>query len=142
MKANKHKTTIGKIIEWLNQGGYQAIKFEVKGKKKEYKIFQLKNFEPRLILSNQIDSIPNSLRYTSTTEIVKRLLANVCEYCGKTEGMMEVHHIKRLKDVRQGKAYWQILMTARKRKTLVLCRQCHVQLHNGTLPDLRHVKNK
>ncbi len=140
--ANKHKTTIGKIIEWLNQGGYQAIKFEVKGKKKEYKIFQLKNFEPRLILSNQIDSLPNSLRYASTTEIVKRLRANVCEYCGKTEGMMEVHHIKRLKDVRQGKAYWQILMTARKRKTLVLCRQCHVQLHNGTLPDLRHVKTK
>ena len=68
------------------------------------------------------------------TEIVKRLLANACEYCGSNE-QIEVHHIRKLKDLDKytgrEKPEWVKRMAARKRKTLVLCRKCHVDLHAG-----------
>jgi len=138
--ANKHKTTMGKMIDKLNQGAYHGIKVETKGKTKEYKIFQLKNFKPSSSLGNQLDFLPNTMRYAATSDIERRFYANTCEYCETKEGKMEVHHVKRLKDIRKGKEYWQMLMVARNRKTLVLCHNCHRQLHNGTLPDRRHVK--
>jgi hypothetical protein len=51
-----------------------------------------------------------------------------------------------MKDVAKGKAFWQQMMAARNRKTLVLCRTCHHQLHNGALPDRgffkKHVKGE
>src|SRR5207245_1725950 len=48
--------------------------------------------------------------------------------------------VRKLKDVAKGKAFWQRMMAARHRKTLVLCRNCHHQLHAGTLPDKESLK--
>ena len=68
------------------------------------------------------------------TELVKRLLAEVCESCGSTQHV-EVHHVRRLSDVnpkgRRAKPDWMHLMASRRRKTLVLCRVCHDNLHAG-----------
>jgi hypothetical protein len=78
-------------------------------------------------------------RYLSTqsigrTELVQRLLANACESCGSTLNV-EVHHIRKLSDVnkpgRNQKPDWMKLMASRRRKTLVLCRECHHNLHAG-----------
>ncbi len=46
-----------------------------------------------------------------------------------------MHHIRKLKDVAEGKTLWQQMMAARRRKTLVLCTQCHHLLHKGELPE-------
>lgn len=68
------------------------------------------------------------------TELLKRLLAETCEVCGVTENI-EVHHIRKLADVnpkgRKPKPDWMHLMASRQRKTLVLCRDCHKNLHAG-----------
>jgi group II intron reverse transcriptase/maturase len=75
-------------------------------------------------------------RAFSTSELVKRLLANECEYCGSAD-KVEVHHVRKLKDLeqpgRREKPPWAELMSARKRKTLVLCAKCHDALHAGKL---------
>ncbi|MGK5095043.1 hypothetical protein WDW89_23915, partial [Deltaproteobacteria bacterium TL4] len=39
--------------------------------------------------------------------------------------------------IKDGKENWQRLMIARRRKTLVLCVECHDLLHRGKLPDWR-----
>jgi hypothetical protein len=48
---------------------------------------------------------------------------------------IEVHHIRALKDLNkyegQEKPSWVKIMVARRRKTLVLCRTCHLDLHAG-----------
>ena len=36
----------------------------------------------------------------------------------------EIHHINRMKNLK-GKEQWEMAMIARKRKTLVVCRECH-----------------
>ena len=49
----------------------------------------------------------------------------------------EVHHIRKLADLKKkGQAEvpkWVQIMSARKRKTLVVCRECHVAIHNGNI---------
>ncbi|WP_345664917.1 hypothetical protein [Streptomyces iranensis] len=61
-------------------------------------------------------------------------MADTCELCGSPQGV-EVHHIRRLKDLRsKGRAEvpaWVERMAARRRKTLVVCRICHEAIHAG-----------
>lgn len=68
------------------------------------------------------------------TELLQRLLADTCEVCTATDNI-EVHHIRKMADVhengRKRKPDWMVLMASRRRKTLVLCRKCHDDLHAG-----------
>lgn len=74
--------------------------------------------------------------YGGRTELIKRLLANKCELCGSEENI-EVHHIRKLADLNKhnGKLVpkWKEIMSARHRKTLVTCRDCHHAIHNGSI---------
>jgi len=67
-------------------------------------------------------------------ELIKRLSADECEVCG-AKGDIEVHHIRALKDLlvkgRKEKPLWMQIMSARKRKTLMVCRTCHDAIHAG-----------
>ena len=79
------------------------------------------------------DQQPQRYR-TDRTELIKRLLADECERCGSTVDV-EVHHIRALRDLNvkgQGeKPWWVQIMAARQRKTLVVCRTCHMDIHHG-----------
>jgi hypothetical protein len=81
-----------------------------------------------------IDDTPYKV-WGGRTELVKRLLAEKCEMCESTENIV-VHHIRKLADLRAKgkivKPIWVQIMAARKRKTLVVCLDCHVAIHNGT----------
>jgi hypothetical protein len=67
-------------------------------------------------------------------ELIHRLLAGRCEICESTTGL-EVHHIRKLADLnkpgRREKPAWMHLMAMRRRKTLVICRRCHEDIHAG-----------
>jgi group II intron reverse transcriptase/maturase len=75
--------------------------------------------------------------WDARTEIVQRLLADTCELCG-SHTAIEVHHIRALKDLkpygRADKPAWVKTMAARHRKTLVVCRFCHKDIHQGRPP--------
>ena len=79
-----------------------------------------------------VDRIPPILN--GRTELVERLLADTCELCGSTV-KVQVHHVRALKDLRRkGRAKppaWMEVMAARRRKTLVVCASCHVDIHAG-----------
>ena len=66
-------------------------------------------------------------------ELIARLLANRCEICRATHGIT-VHHVRRLSDLdREGRPRpaWAEQMTRRRRKTLIVCRDCHDTIHAG-----------
>ncbi len=79
------------------------------------------------------DQIPRMFDGTRS-ELVKRLLADICELCGSKEDI-EVHHIRKLADLkvegRSEKPAWVQRMVARRRKTLVVCQDCHDAIHAG-----------
>ena len=68
------------------------------------------------------------------TELLRRIEAEACEACGSTEHV-EVHHVRKLADLkrrgRKSPPDWVRLMASRQRKTLVLCRVCHDNIHAG-----------
>lgn len=84
-------------------------------------------------------------KWNSRSELERRLLAQVCEVCEATRltDQIEVHHIRALKDLNtyagREKPRWVQIMAARKRKTLVLCRTCHDDLHAGRPLRKEHV---
>lgn len=137
--ACKHKTRTGIIAE-----KYKA-ETEVDGKK--YKVLRVviprEDKKPLIATWGAIPliwDIEATLEdkpaeyYGGRSELVRRLLAEYCEYCGNTEEI-EVHHIRAMKNlnVRPGreKPEWMKRMIALKRKTLILCRTCHDDLHAG-----------
>lgn len=91
-----------------------------------------------------LDDQPIRFCFANTTEIVQRLLADTCELCGSREDI-QVHHIRALKDLKRNgrseKPLWAQVMAARRRKTLVLCRSCHVNLHAGRLQHIRTLQD-
>lgn len=70
------------------------------------------------------------------TELERRLLADTCELCG-SQSDIQVHHVRALKDLqKKGRIpppKWVQIMAARQRKTLVVCRQCHLDIHAGCI---------
>ncbi len=74
-------------------------------------------------------------------QILDRLNANKCELCGfqsEDASNFEVHHIRKLKDVKQKYMKrgdhvpnWVLAMCSLRRKTLVVCHKCHTAIHTG-----------
>jgi hypothetical protein len=71
---------------------------------------------------------------TNRSELLQRVRADICELCGSQE-KVEVHHIRKLADLdkpgRREKPVWVKQMAARRRKTLIVCRKCHEEIHAG-----------
>lgn len=136
--ANKYKTSCHKVYRKFDQNGTFGVYFKTtKGTRfrpfynEGFKTVKIPSQRNMGLLENHIDSQPNQMKYNARTSIENRLLANKCEHCGR-EGKCEVHHVRKLKDLK-GKKKWEEFMIARNRKTLVLCRSCHVKLHAGKL---------
>jgi group II intron reverse transcriptase/maturase len=88
--------------------------------------------QPLAIINDQPTHI-----WGGRTEILERLLANTCELCGSKEHV-EVHHVRKLANLhkrgRKDRPEWVKQMITRKRKTLVVCRKCHNDIHAGRDP--------
>jgi hypothetical protein len=89
-----------------------------------------------------INDAPTKPIWSGRSEVVERLLAQTCAWCGSHEHI-EVHHVRQLADLAsKGQAKppsWKRRMVARHRKSLVVCRRCHEQIHYGRYdgPSLR-----
>jgi len=138
--ANKHRVRKSQILARLKTGSEFISKYRVKGEEHSITVFRLKHLNRNAEIWN-VDEIPQIWCLTlARNELVKRLNLGKCEYCGATEVPTEVHHVRKLKDLRTKRNLlkWQEVMIARRRKTLVLCSDCHGLLHTGKLPDLRY----
>jgi group II intron reverse transcriptase/maturase len=137
--ANKHKTSINKIVKRLKTEEGFVLTVQEEKKTRVIRVFRPKDLKPVASHNAKVDIPPNILTLTlCRSELIRRLNASKCEYCETTTGPFEVHHIRKMKDIARGKTQWQRLMAARNRKTLVLCLNCHHLLHAGTLPDREH----
>jgi RNA-directed DNA polymerase len=128
----KYKTPITRTIQKLKRGNEYVLRYKFKDDWKETKIFRLKHMRKS---NGEVDEIPNTLSLTSTgSELIRRMEAEKCEYCGRTDLPVEVHHVRKLKDLKLKPhlELWQKVMIARNRKTLILCSgtpdSCHILL--------------
>jgi len=140
--AAKHDSKLTLIIKRLKRGNEYIHRYRFKDDWKETKVFQLKHMTKP---NGEVDELPSTLYLASPrSELIRRMEAEECEYCGRTDLPVEVHHVRKLKDLKSKPhlEMWQKVMIARHRKTLLLCAgtpdSCHRLLHQGKLPSKRH----
>lgn len=126
--AWKYRTSVKKLCKKYKKDGVFTISFtDSKGKSKQA-VFYNKGFKKRdSNVESKYDNLPNVAFTLSYTSLSERLKARKCELCGATEDV-EMHHIRKLKDLK-GKTVWQKVMIARQRKTIAVCRPCHMKIH-------------
>ncbi len=138
--AHKHKSTVTKMARRFATrvstpfGPRVCLETSVPRVGKEPLIARFGGIPLRTSLTAYIEDLFLTRRRQGGTELLQRLLAGECEACGSTENV-EVHHVRKLADLnRQGRKPppdWVRLMASRRRKTLVLCRVCHDNIHAG-----------
>jgi hypothetical protein len=139
--AGKHRSTVGKMAR-----KYKTVIDTPAGPRKCLQLV-IERDRGRKPLTARFGGIPlRRVRTAALTdqrpvmasakrnELIHRLLAGRCELCEGTEGL-EVHHVRKLADLnkpgRREKPPWMELMAKRRRKTLVICRRCHEDIHAG-----------
>lgn len=131
--ATKYRTTKHKIIEKYRVNKDFGVRYKTKDRKEKVCLFYNEGFKRKDISRNaEVDSVTDKRLYLGRTSLIQRLEASKCEFCGAENVPIEIHHVRKLKDL-QGKKFWEKFMIARRRKTLALCHKCHVDLHNGRL---------
>jgi len=137
--ANKFKTSVPKIYnkyqaKIMTDGKvYRGLRVKREREGKEPLVATWGGVSLIWKVRAKLDDQPQPIR-NGRTELVQRLLADKCEYCGSTESL-EVHHIRAMKDLNKHigreKPEWVKLMAARTRKTMVVCRMCHQDITYG-----------
>jgi group II intron reverse transcriptase/maturase len=152
--ANKYKTKTSKIRKKFSFDG----KFAIPVKNKDSGLTELRFFIdlkfPRDLVgiaNPNVDDEFNRMVYVGRTSLIDRMQARKCEYCGAEDTDIEIHHVRKLKDLKHkaSKMPWEWLMIARNRKTSGMqdlpCRHTRwkIRLTNGepyTSRDVRTVR--
>jgi group II intron reverse transcriptase/maturase len=139
--ADKYRTSAREVVLKYQTmvpspaGQLKALQVVIeRGEKKEPLVARFGGIELRRQTDAVINDRPPEVYNIMRSEIVQRLLADQCELCGAEENC-EVHHVRKLADLnrpgQKEKPPWVKQMAARRRKTLVVCRRCHDEIHSG-----------
>jgi len=129
----KLRRSVNQVARHLKIGDRLAVRVKAEdGKGRLIEVFALKHLDQLPELGAAVDRLPNTMWTSGRSDVLDRLHARKCEYCGAAGVPCEVHHAHRLKDVKDA-PLWQQVAAARRRKRIVLCRSCHQALHAGTL---------
>jgi Type II intron maturase len=129
----KLRRSVSQVAHHLKIGGRLTVRVKAEGRKERLvEVFALKDLDKLPELGAAVDRLPNTMWTAGRSDVLARLHARQCEYCGATGVPCEVHHAHKLKDVKDA-PLWQQVAVARRRKRTVLCRSCHDVLHGGTL---------
>ena len=131
--AGKYRTSMRKIIRKYCHNGDFTVSYPTKNGTKSVVFYnQGMRHNDKVVVTENPDIIGRANENRRYTRLTDRLQGHICEFCGAETENIEIHHIRKLKDL-SGKAEWERQMIARKRKTMALCHSCHVKLHNGKL---------
>lgn len=130
--GRKYQCSIGKIrAKFRHKKDFAVTYYNGKGERK-INIFAKVSFKRKRPVNTQdVEKLPDTAYITARTSLIDRLKARRCEIC-QSEDDLQMHHVRKLRDLK-GKKRWEILMIARKRKTMAVCHSCHVKIHSGKL---------
>lgn len=129
--ARKYQITVSQVCVKYKINGYFTLFYTNKKGEQKRRVFYNEGFrQKKETISYSVDNQPD-LRYTmGRTSLIDRLNAKHCELCGETVEDLQMHHIRKMSDIKGGKEPWQIRMIARRRKTMAVCTPCHRKIHS------------
>ncbi len=127
--ASKHQTTMAKARAERRIGKKWGVKYMTSKGEKTLMFLNMQDLKElkQVVSSEKLDLIPRTV--SSHSELVHRIMSNTCELCGTTKGPFEVHHVAKLKDLK-GRYPWELKMLDMRRKTLIVCKNCHKLIHS------------
>jgi len=132
--GSKHKCNVSKIIQRYKDGKGWSISYTTRKGERRARIATYQDCENNRECTDTLPKL-TTWHLLSRNTFEARLMAHVCELCGSTDSRhYEVHHIHKVKDLK-GKAVWEQIMIAKRRKTLVVCRECHKRIHGKKTTD-------
>lgn len=125
--AGKYRTKIKRIKTQYVKNGTFTVQYTTKRGIKEATF--PRNFckQSKPIVSN-VEVLPAYRRYERKNSLAARIKAGMCELCGKIGCDVEMHQVRRLKDL-GGRNQWELVMLDIRRKTLAVCHDCHDKIH-------------
>lgn len=128
--AAKYRSSVPEIARKYKKDGVFTVQYANKKGDVKSQSFYNESFKRRKPATDvQLDT--NLIVYHSKNSLIDRLKAEKCEICGAEE-TLEMHHVRKLKDLK-GKTHVEKVMRARCRKTIALCKDCHVKTHAGKI---------
>jgi hypothetical protein len=129
--AGKYRTTVPNICRKYKKDGVFTVSYTNTKRQQRFRTFYNDGFKRKIEAKDAFfDKLPNYYHAKMRTSLIDRLKARNCELCGETSEL-EMHHIRKLKDIAKGKDPWEVHMIARKRKTMAVCHTCHMKIHHG-----------
>ena len=135
--ADKYRSSVNKVFRKYQttvptpHGRHKVLEVQIKRDGKEPLIARFGGIELRWQKQITLNDQPKEV-YSARSELIQRLLAQECELCG-SENNCQVHHVRKLADLnrpgQKAKPLWVKRMVARRRKTLIVCQECHGQIH-------------
>lgn len=128
--GSKYRCKVRKIKERYVKNGEFTVAYKTKSGMKESVYYHdgfRKKTEPAL---GQVDMLDIYKKYDKPNSLAIRLHTNKCELCGTDCDGLEMHQVRRLKDL-NGEQEWGRIMLQRRRKTLAVCPSCHIEIHNS-----------
>ena len=128
--ACKYKTNVHEMKRRYCVNDLFTVSYETRSGTKTTTFYRdgYKRKEKATLFDN-VNELPDFSKYMKTNTLKQRVERHTCELCGKDCRNLEIHQVKKLKDLK-GNSDWVLLMRRRKRKTLVICPECHKMIHS------------
>lgn len=124
----KYRTQVAKIEARYVKNGNFTVAYATKNGVKE-SVYYNKGFRKQSKpMFGQVDMLEIHKRYDKPNSLAARLRSRTCELCGEACDNVEMHQVKRLKDL-TGQSKWETEMRELHRKTLAVCPKCHGEIH-------------
>ena len=122
--AMRHRTSSARTMARLWNGTDYELRSVVRGRPRSLKLWRLKHLTRTYWTRSVIDNVTAGAWWIKgPNDLIDRLNARQCEGCGDTSGPFEMHHLRRVQDLRSGSlTVWK--QSGWRRKTIVLCPSC------------------
>ena len=128
--ACKYKTNVHEIKRRYCKCGIFTLKYNTK-KGEKTTTFYNNGFKRKKTPTkfDNVSELPQFSKYVKTNTLKQRVERHTCELCGKDCRNLVIHQVKKLKDLK-GTDEWILVMKKKRRKTLVVCPECHNTIHS------------
>jgi group II intron reverse transcriptase/maturase len=127
--AGKFKTSVRKTIAKYTHDGIFSVEYMTKTGLRKVAFYKGGYARTKIPLPAYVDDKPESVVNYEPKELYFRMKASKCELCGREHVAVVAHQVKRLKDL-SGNLPWERVMLKKRRKTLIVCEECHHSIHS------------
>jgi len=126
--AGKYRITMTKAKLKFTRNGKFSVPYRNKSGEKSVVFYNDGFPRVKVAMGEYVDQTPEYAKLNMPGELFFRYKAGRCDLCGAVSKDVTVHQVRTLKDL-TGDTRWEQVMLEKRRKALIVCRECHKNIH-------------